>query len=532
MEKSSFADFLTCPSVLSAVFVGGCVLLLAYILKSFRNASTEEKDQSEPGSSTVERKKDSAVSKQKKKQNWTRSADQAYAQPWLLKTLKNHTGQVHTIDFSSNGKYLASCGEEEPDPDPDLDMNSSSGSECNKENSRPPSADPSPRTKGLSRRQRKNRRREDSSPDSKKKKESKREPLTQFKLSISERVFVALLHPHMLTKEQLYVGGFPVQSPLHNNSVVFLVNSSSFSKSRFDVNAREFVPRLTSESRDASDSEESSGSEPDASFYVVNANVGVERLCARCGRGFFTTDKEYLTQERCVYHWGKLLTVPRGGVGAHYSCCNGKPGSLGCTTCKLHVWSGVLPGLNGPFEGYVKTRQRRSTPADGNYGVYALDCEMCYTVAGLELTRVTVVAVDGKLVYDSFVKPVNEIIDYNTRFSGITAKDLNHNAKKLREVQNDLRGFINADTILIGHGLENDLRALKLVHKTVVDTALVFPHYHGFPYRRSLRQLVSSYLKKEVQCGSNGHDSYEDACACMELVKYKIWKENKDFIMM
>ena len=30
--------------------------------------------------------------------------------------------------------------------------------------------------------------------------------------------------------------------------------------------------------------------------------------------------------------------------------------------------------------------------------------------------------------------------------------------KNLKEVQNDLMGFINADTILVGHGLENDLR--------------------------------------------------------------------------
>ena len=73
--------------------------------------------------------------------------------------------------------------------------------------------------------------------------------------------------------------------------------------------------------------------------------------------------------------------------------------------------------------------------------------------------------------------------------------------KNLKEVQNDLMGFINADTILVGHGLENDLRALSLVHATVLDTAVVFPHFYGLPFRRSLRSLAASYLKRDIQVG-------------------------------
>lgn len=32
-----------------------------------------------------------------------------YSHPWLLTTLKGHTGQVLAMDISSNGKYLATC---------------------------------------------------------------------------------------------------------------------------------------------------------------------------------------------------------------------------------------------------------------------------------------------------------------------------------------------------------------------------------------------------------------------------------------
>ena len=59
-----------------------------------------------------------------------------------------------------------------------------------------------------------------------------------------------------------------------------------------------------------------------------------------------------------------------------------------------------------------------------------------------------------------------------------------------------------------------------LVHALVVDTSNLFPHFFGLPYRRSLKSLAKSYLKRDIQTGT--HDSLEDARASLELVLCKV----------
>lgn len=66
--------------------------------------------------------------------------------------------------------------------------------------------------------------------------------------------------------------------------------------------------------------------------------------------------------------------------------------------------------------GFIKTISPNDDYVPTRKDIFALDCEMCYTTAGLELTRVTVVDINRKIVYDALVKPDNKIIDYNTTY--------------------------------------------------------------------------------------------------------------------
>ncbi|KAG9351244.1 hypothetical protein JZ751_025136 [Albula glossodonta] len=248
------------------------------------------------------------------------------------------------------------------------------------------------------------------------------------------------------------------------------------------------------------------------------------KVCCRCGAEYkVTANGNCVRKEECSHHWGRLrrYRVP-GGWETQYSCCSGAVGSPGCQVAKQHVQDGRKEAL----DNYVKTFSK-PLPSDGNAGVFALDCEMCYTKQGLELTRVTVINSDLRVIYDTFVKPESKVVDYNTRFSGVTEEDLEGTIITLRDVQAVLLSMFSADSILVGHSLESDLFALKLIHSTVVDTAIVFPHRLGLPYKRALRNLMADYLKRIIQDNVEGHDSSEDASACMELMIWKIREDQK-----
>ncbi|KAF4110082.1 RNA exonuclease 1 homolog isoform X2 [Onychostoma macrolepis] len=253
-------------------------------------------------------------------------------------------------------------------------------------------------------------------------------------------------------------------------------------------------------------------------------NDPFSKICCRCGAEYkINANGSCVRKEECSHHWGRLRRnrVP-GGWETLYSCCSGAVGSPGCEVCKQHVQDGRKESL----DGFVKTFSK-PLPVDGNGGVYALDCEMCYTKQGLELTRVTVINSDLKVIYDTFVKPGSKVVDYNTRFSGVTQDDLENTTITLRDVQAVLLSMFSAESILIGHSLESDLFALKLIHSMVVDTAIVFPHRLGLPYKRALRNLMADYLKRIIQDNVGGHDSSEDARACMELMIWKIKEDAK-----
>ncbi|XP_024115151.1 RNA exonuclease 5 isoform X2 [Oryzias melastigma] len=153
--------------------------------------------------------------------------------------------------------------------------------------------------------------------------------------------------------------------------------------------------------------------------------------------------------------------------------------------------------------------------------LYGLDCEMCLTEKGYELTRVSLVDSCGKCIMDELVKPQNRVLNYLTKFSGITAAMLRPITTTLREVQHKLRELLPGDAVLVGHSLNNDLAALKVIHPHVIDTSLLYKRELGQKFK--LKVLAETILDKKIQTEEReGHDPIEDAAAALELAQYFI----------
>lgn len=239
--------------------------------------------------------------------------------------------------------------------------------------------------------------------------------------------------------------------------------------------------------------------------------------CFRCNEVYEVDANGMPKMDRltCEYHNGK----PRGYnyYNRRYTCCSGDVDSTGCKSTPNHVHRGELELAN--YQGYVETQDKPERDPN-RHGVYALDCEMCYTTYGLELIRVTLINHKFDVVYEKLVKPSNPILDYNTKLSGISQSDLNVVSTRLADVQRDLLELFSSKTILVGHGIDNDMKALKIFHKRFVDTLQLYPHSRGWPYKRALKDIVKEYLKYNIQTG-DGHDSKEDAVAAFRLVMHR-----------
>lgn len=181
--------------------------------------------------------------------------------------------------------------------------------------------------------------------------------------------------------------------------------------------------------------------------------------------------------------------------------------------------------VKGAAQGLVaKTIDYKSTKLFNHGGskTFALDCEMCLSLNGRVLTRVSLTDFDNNVLYDELVKPSEPIVDYLTQYSGITEEMLEGVETTLEEVQNKILEIVSSNDTLIGHSLESDLNILKLKHPNIVDTSVCYDHPRGPPSKASLKMLMSTHLDTAIQKSFKGHDSVEDCISCMELVKLKI----------
>ncbi|KAI5276103.1 hypothetical protein E4T47_00811 [Aureobasidium subglaciale] len=185
-----------------------------------------------------------------------------------------------------------------------------------------------------------------------------------------------------------------------------------------------------------------------------------------------------------------------------------------------------LPAISSLDEGIVPSEEIEQGSILQGRNVLTVDCEMITTSEErFALARVSFIDWDGNVVLDELVKPPGTVTDYLTQYSGITKEMMEGVTQTLAELQEKLKSVLTPRTILLGHSLDSDLRALRMSFPFIVDTTLIYPHPKGPPQKSSLKWLTQKYLSREIQNrGPQGHDSVEDAKACLDLVKQKCEK--------
>ena len=165
-----------------------------------------------------------------------------------------------------------------------------------------------------------------------------------------------------------------------------------------------------------------------------------------------------------------------------------------------------------------------------------IDCEMVTVISGRRHIA-SIGAVDfltGEVLLNHYVYPEPKIVNYNTRYSGIT------HASMMAAVRNGaaLRGWegarqalwehVDKDTVLIGHALQNDLATIGVIHSRVVDSQImtgeaIFPTLSAadsLPRLTGLKALTRELAEYDIQTGRKGHTALEDAYATRDVI---IW---------
>ncbi|KAH9943468.1 Rexo1 protein [Epithele typhae] len=242
---------------------------------------------------------------------------------------------------------------------------------------------------------------------------------------------------------------------------------------------------------------------------------GSPMACDRCNQRFIVKRRE--NADHCRFHWG------RREKRRVYTCCSRTTDEEGCETGP-HVFYESDPDILHSRHGFTSSRPKNGDE-DSALDIVALDCEMIYSTGGMRVARVSVVDGTGNEVLDKFIRMDDgvEVIDFNTRFSGINEENYSTAVHPLESVRESLDSLINSETIIIGHALENDLKTLRMIHHRCVDTVVLFPHQQGHPYRRALRALAKEFLGQTIQAaGAAGHSSIEDSVATLDLVRWHV----------
>jgi DNA polymerase III epsilon subunit-like protein len=171
-----------------------------------------------------------------------------------------------------------------------------------------------------------------------------------------------------------------------------------------------------------------------------------------------------------------------------------------------------------------------SSPAVLKSLAVTLDCEMVGTADGAGEAIFLCVAdyITGAVLINRFVYPSKKIIQMRSSIHGITKSTLDDAVSQGQALSGwkgaraELWKYIDDRTVLVGHALEHDLDALRIIHPRVVDSGILSRNAVGIHrIRWGLRTLCSELLNVEIRQNKGGiHDCLEDVLSTREVVLF------------
>ena len=164
-----------------------------------------------------------------------------------------------------------------------------------------------------------------------------------------------------------------------------------------------------------------------------------------------------------------------------------------------------------------------------------MDCEMAGT-KGSRSEVVAICAIDfltGEVLVNSLVKPQQRIVNWRSDITGVSPEGMllavaqNKALKGWRAARDELRRFVDEDTVMVGQSLQHDLKMLRVIHTKIVDSAILTAEA-VFGKKRPIRrmwgldtlcqELLGLHIRGGSPSGELSHDGLEDALAARELV--------------
>ncbi|KAH7295524.1 hypothetical protein KP509_27G053300 [Ceratopteris richardii] len=173
-------------------------------------------------------------------------------------------------------------------------------------------------------------------------------------------------------------------------------------------------------------------------------------------------------------------------------------------------------------EGWVLTDSKKADDGDMNERMISLDCEMVDCDDNTKaIVRVCAVDAEYKVLLDMLVKPNRPVLDYLTSITGICEADLQNTTCSFLDAQAAVLNLLTCNTILVGHSLHNDLKALKIDHARLIDTSFLF-QFRNKPesFNAGLNSLCKAVLGYTFRDDTKPHDCILDATIPMKIVHH------------